>query len=184
MGPLKAAASLWPAPDESTAGPADFFLFIKDYSWSLRYRISRLSDEDLDMEKPLELEWIKLRRPIRDPDELFQNPGTDLFDWAVREPPRHQGFMYQVTEVVGSGVEAVINFFKGRGPNLLIQPNGIALATEDDPADDGSVSGTEAEVEQRPVTHCWVEVFGLPFFPVLQSIAFFNSRNIVIDWQA
>lgn len=189
VGPETKASSkeprpLWPAPNESTTGPADFFLFIKDYSWSLRYRISRRDDEGLDVNNPLELEWIKLRKPMRNPRELFQGTSTDIFDWAVREPPRHQGFMYQVTELVGSGVEAVINFFKGRGPSLLVTPDGIALATEHDSAGDDSGGGAAgAEVEQKkPVTHCWVEVVGLPFFPVLQSIAFFNSQEVVIDW--
>jgi len=198
------SAAFWRAPEDAgLPGPADFFLFIKDYSWSLRYRIASAAGDAagdaggaLDLERPLELEWIKLRTPPRSPDELFQRPASEIFDWQVREPPRHQGFMYQVTEVVGSGVEAVINFFKGRGPNLLIQPSGIALAGEEDAEEVATEAATEADpgveatapaaaaAPPRPVTHCWVEVFGLPFFPVLQSIAFFDAQKVVIDWQA
>lgn len=153
------------------AEPGDFFLFIKDYSWSLRYRVSRQEDS-VDTERPLLLDWIKLRRPVQKPADLLEIPSSDLFDWNVVEPPRHSGFMYQVTEVVGSGVEAVINFFKDRGPKLLVQQDGVSLVNE------------EAETPGKPVTHCWVQCFGLPFLPVLQYIAFLNHDEIVTDWRA
>lgn len=153
------------------AEPGDFFLFIKDYSWSLRYRVSRQEDS-VDTERPLLLDWIKLRRPVQKPADLLEIPSSDLFDWDVVEPPRHSGFMYQVTEVVGSGVEAVINFFKDRGPKLLVQQDGVSLVNE------------EAETPGKPVTHCWVQCFGLPFLPVLQYIAFLNHDEIVTDWRA
>eukprot|EP00435_Cladocopium_sp_Y103_P035400 s1615_g9.t1 len=77
-----------------------------------------------------------------------------------------------VTEVVGSGVEAVINFFKDRGPKLLVQQDGVSLVNE------------EAEAPGKPVTHCWVQCLGLPFLPVLQYIAFLNGDEIVTDWRA
>ena len=32
----------------------------------------------------------------------------------------------------------------------------------------------QADAPGKPVTHCWVQVFGLPFLPVLQYIAFLN----------
>lgn len=153
------------------AEPGDFFLFIKDSSWTLRYRVSRQEDS-VDTERPLLLDWIKLRRPLQKPSQLLEIPSSDLFEWDVVEPPRHSGFMYQVTEVVGSGVEAVINFFKDRGPKLLVQQDGVSLVNE------------EAEAPGKPVTHCWVQCLGLPFLPVLQYIAFLNGDEIVTDWRA
>lgn len=154
------------------AEPGDFFLFIKDYSWTLRYRVSQKEDT-VDTERPLLLDWIKLRRPVQQPADLLEIPSSDLFDWNVVEPPRHSGFMYQVTEVVGSGVEAVINFFKNRGPKLLVQQDGVSLVNEE-----------AEELPGKPVTHCWVQCLGLPFLPVLQYIAFLNHDEIVTDWHA
>ncbi|CAJ1349361.1 unnamed protein product, partial [Effrenium voratum] len=49
------------APD-SGAQPGDFFLFIKDYSWSLRYRVRNQSDS-VDIERPGQpveaLKWLR-----------------------------------------------------------------------------------------------------------------------------
>ena len=33
--------------------------------------------------------------------------------------------------MVGSGVEAVINFFRDRGPKLLVQQDGVSLVNEE-----------------------------------------------------
>lgn len=182
--------SPWSAPGDGSEGPADFFLFIKDYSWCLRYHVSR-DDDGMDLDRPLEMEWVKLRRPVRSPDELFAKTASGrrdgLIDWAVRAPPRHSGFFYQVTEAVGSGVEAAINFLHGRGPSLLVQPTGISLALENRQEEEEASLSDEAspEVWGTPITHCWVEVGGLPFFlPVPQSIAFFNFEEMVVDWHA
>jgi len=163
------------ADGPGAAQPGDFFLFIKDYSWTLRYRISTEAGSDLDTQRPLLLEWVKLRKPVSDPVDLIKVPSSDLFEWDVVEPPRHDGFMYQVTEVVGSGVEAVINFFKGKALKLLVQQDGISLVSKE--------PGSEV-LSPRPVTHCWVQVMGLPFLPILQYIAFFDSDEVVTDWRA
>jgi len=167
--------------EEGEGGFQDFFLFIKDYGWSLRYRVHQLTDSILDQEKPLQLEWVKLRRPVRNPDELLSTSGEDLFDWDVKEPASHQGFMYHVTRAVGSGVEAVINFFEGYGMKLLIQPDsGIQLTG----GPESKRKGQGVDDEPRSVTHCWVQVMGMPFLPILQSIAFFNLEEVVMDWSA
>jgi len=168
--------------EEGEGAFQDFFLFIKDYGWSLRYRVCQLTDTLLDLEKPLQLEWVKLRRPLSDPADLVNASGEELFDWGVREPPSHRGFMYQVTRAVGSGVEAVINFFEGYGLKLLIQPeNGIQLTGGPESSRRG---GPAPEEEPRSVTHCWVQVMGMPFLPILQSIAFFNLDEVVMTYQA
>lgn len=163
--------------DGSGAEPGDFFLFIKDYGWSLRYRISRAEDS-VNIERPLLLDWIKLRQPVRHPSDLLEIPSADLFQWDVVEPPRHSGFMYQVTQVMGSGVEAVINFFKDRGPKLLVQQEGVSLVDSDGEAP------PDVDIHRKPVTHCWVQCLGLPFLPVLQYIAFLNHDEVVTDWHA
>eukprot|EP00439_Symbiodinium_sp_Y106_P055788 s4029_g7.t1 len=163
--------------DGSGAEPGDFFLFIKDYGWSLRYRISRAEDS-VNIERPLLLDWIKLRQPVRHPSDLLEIPSGELFQWDVVEPPRHSGFMYQVTQVMGSGVEAVINFFKDRGPKLLVQQEGVSLVDSDGEAP------PDVDIHRKPVTHCWVQCLGLPFLPVLQYIAFLNHDEVVTDWHA
>lgn len=127
---------------------------------------------------PLLLDWIKLRQPVRHPSDLLEIPSADLFQWDVVEPPRHSGFMYQVTQVMGSGVEAVINFFKDRGPKLLVQQEGVSLVDSDGEAP------PDVDIHRKPVTHCWVQCLGLPFLPVLQYIAFLNHDEVVTDWHA
>jgi len=168
--------------EEGDGAVQDFFLFIQDYSWSLRYRVRQLTGSILDLENPLQLEWVKLRRPIHNPTELLNTSGEELFDWAKKEPPNHHGFMYQVTRAVGSGVEAVINFFEGYGLKLLIQPDsGIQLFGRPESSKEGA---ERPQRNARPVTHCWVQVMGMPFLPILQSISFFNLEETVMDWQA
>lgn len=180
-----------PEKDIEESAPDDFFLFIKDYGWSLRYSVSRLAKSVLDVEKPLQLEWVKLRKPVSDPKDLLEASRQDLFDWEVREPPSNNGFMYQVTRVVGSSVEAVINFFEGRGLNFLIHPDvGVQLAgqsrsTEKQTNSEGQQEeDSRAQNESRSITHCWVQVMGMPWLPILQSIAFFNLDEEVMKWQA
>eukprot|EP00419_Tripos_fusus_P005537 CAMPEP_0172694238 /NCGR_PEP_ID=MMETSP1074-20121228/26540_1 /TAXON_ID=2916 /ORGANISM="Ceratium fusus, Strain PA161109" /LENGTH=263 /DNA_ID=CAMNT_0013514725 /DNA_START=17 /DNA_END=808 /DNA_ORIENTATION=+ len=177
------APSLFVKESESSVDddePRDFFLFIKDYGWSLRYRVCHLADSVLDVEKPFKLEWVKLRKPISHPLELLNTTRAALFNEEIREPPGHQGFMYEVTRAVGSGVEFVVNFFKGHGLKLFVEPNiGVQVA-----ADDQEASSTGTTAEPKAVTHCWVQVMGLPFLPILQSIAFFNVEECVRDWQA
>lgn len=157
----------------------EFFLFIKDYGWSLRYTVSKVAESVLDTNNPLKLEWVKLKRPLSNPAELLQVSSHDLFEWETTEPPRHKGFMYHVTRAIGSGVEAVINFFEGHGLNLLVHADGIQLLKQD--------AGKDAEADNttaKAVTHCWVQVMGMPFLPMLQSIAFYNLQEVVLDWQA
>jgi hypothetical protein len=181
--PLVHAPSLFVKESESSVDddePRDFFLFIKDYGWSLRYRVCQLADSVLDVENPFKLEWVKLRKPISHPLELLNTTRAALFNEEIREPPGHQGFMYEVTRAVGSGVEFVVNFFKGHGLKLIVEPNiGVQVA-----ADDQEASSTGTTAEPKAVTHCWVQVMGLPFLPILQSIAFFNVEECVRDWQA
>jgi len=165
--------------DGSGAQPGDFFLFIQDYSWSLRYRVSR-EEDSVNTERPLSLDWIKLRRPVQHPSDLLKTRSSELFEWDVIEPPRHSGFMYQVTQVVGTGVEAVINFFKNRGPKLLVQQDGVSLVESEEHEE----AAPTAPRVGRPVTHCWVQCMGLPFLPILQYIAFLNNDEVVTDWHA
>mmetsp|Transcript_12218 Transcript_12218/g.31398 ORF Transcript_12218/g.31398 Transcript_12218/m.31398 type:complete len:277 (-) Transcript_12218:430-1260(-) len=181
----------WPGEAEETGekprvGPRDFFLFIKDYGWSLRYRVGLTSVEEdaerrLDEKEPLTLQWVKLKRPIKNPAELLQADSWELFDWKVMEPVRHSGFMYDVTRWIETGVEAVINFFKGRDLKLLVKPDdGIQLVLGKELAGKGGAAGKDPQ----SVTHCWVETMGLPFLPILQSVAFFNLQQVVVDWHA
>jgi len=152
--------------------PKDLYLFVKNYDWSLRYRVRRVA-ADLDVDTPLELEWVKLRKAPKEPAEVLRDTAaSDLFDWTNTAPAGHKGFMYEVTQAVGSGVEAVINFFKGRGLNMIVNLDGISLASP------------EASAQPRPVTHCWVDVAGLPFFPSVRAIDFFNSQESVLAWRA
>jgi len=168
-------------PSSSSTDDAEFFLFIKDYSWSLRYTVSR-KDDGLNPDKPLRMEWVKLRKPLSKPEEILDAAPDELFLWDVKEPPRHDGFMYQVTETLSSGVEAVINFFKGHGMNFVVQTDGIRLVSGGDTSKSKGDQLAAIPIEPKPVTHCWVKVVGLPFFPVLQQIAFFDAQNVVMDW--
>jgi len=167
-------------------GPRDFFLFIKDYEWSLRYRVGLASMDEsedvqqLDEKEPLKLQWVKLKKPIKDAAELFKSDSWQLFDWEVMEPAKHHGFMYHVTRWIDSGVEAMINFFEGHGVKLLVRPDtGIQL-----------LLGKEHQTEERSVdepksvTHAWVETIGMPWLPFVTSIAFFNMAHVIVDWRA
>mmetsp|Transcript_54230 Transcript_54230/g.153625 ORF Transcript_54230/g.153625 Transcript_54230/m.153625 type:complete len:381 (+) Transcript_54230:70-1212(+) len=181
----KWAAVPWSNFEEVTAGTKDFFLFIKEYPWSLRYKVAMTDDDSVDVSKPLDMEWVKLKRPVRSAADLFEGGADDLLDWAVREPPRHEGFMYRVEQAVGSGAEAVINFFRDKGPNLLVLPDGVHIsgAPQSEEMKKATQSG-EGTQGDKHVTHCFVEVGGLFFMPILQSIAFFNLQEVVMDWQA
>eukprot|EP00448_Togula_jolla_P023781 CAMPEP_0170590124 /NCGR_PEP_ID=MMETSP0224-20130122/11702_1 /TAXON_ID=285029 /ORGANISM="Togula jolla, Strain CCCM 725" /LENGTH=233 /DNA_ID=CAMNT_0010913899 /DNA_START=218 /DNA_END=919 /DNA_ORIENTATION=+ len=190
---LLASSSRMPVALRAEAGndlskaPQDFFLFIKDYGWSLRYRINKATDSSLDLEKPLQVDWVKLKTPVRDPAELQEMSNDDRFDWDNVQPPGHNGFMYQVTRAVGQGVEAIINFFDGRGLNLLVQPDGIRLLGKGDNQDQEKSKEESESVEPdsaESVTHCWVKVLGLPFLPIVQSIAFYNVEQVVVALQA
>jgi hypothetical protein len=166
---------------QEAEGPKDLYLFVKNYDWSLRYRVRHI-DAALDLEHPLELQWVKLRKAPTNPSEVLGDAESlDLFDWENTAPAGHKGFMYEVTKAVGSGVEAVINFFKGRGVNLIVQADGISLAPEAPSLSDPSAS---QEGKPRPVTTCWVDVSGLPLFPSVKTINFFNSQETVLAWQA
>jgi hypothetical protein len=84
--------------------PKDLYLFVKNYDWSLRYRVRRVA-ADLDVDTPLELEWVKLRKAPKEPAEVLgDTAASDLFDWTNTAPAGHKGFMYEVTKAVGSGV--------------------------------------------------------------------------------
>jgi len=179
----RSVAPLFSDDAGTSNGEQDFFLFIKDYDWSLRYRMSRLEGSVLDVKRPMKLEWVRLRRAIQRPEELLEKSSEEIFDWEVREPPSHSGFMYQVTQAVGSGVEAVINFFEGKGLSLLVSPDdGFRLAGRG-PSDTRILDENESD-EPQSVTHCWVQVMGMPFLPFLQSIVFFNVETVVMDWKA
>eukprot|EP00927_Polykrikos_kofoidii_P032448 TRINITY_DN2763_c1_g1_i1.p1 TRINITY_DN2763_c1_g1~~TRINITY_DN2763_c1_g1_i1.p1 ORF type:complete len:436 (-),score=70.08 TRINITY_DN2763_c1_g1_i1:108-1415(-) len=112
----------------------DFFLFIKDYGWSLRYRMQLSAESELNIEEPLRLDWVKLHNPVRNPEFLFELSSEELFDWNNISPPKHTGFMYRVTPAVPQGppaVEAVIKFLEGKGAGLLVSiQDGIRLQSE------------------------------------------------------
>jgi len=177
------APSLFAQEGESSVEgdePRDFFLFIKNYGWSLRYRVCQLAGSVLDVDKPFKLEWVKLRKPISHPMELLNTTRAALFNEEIREPPGHHGFMYEVTKVAGSGVEFVVNFFKGHDLKLLVEPDmGVQVV-----ADDKDATPMGPMDKPKAVTHCWVQVMGLPFLPILQSIAFFDVEECVRDYQA
>jgi len=151
--------------------PKDLYLFMKNYDWGLRYRVRRVA-ADLDVDSPLELMWVKLRKAPTEPAEVLRDTAiSDLFDWTETAPVRHKGFMYEVTKAVGSGVETVLSL-QGRVFNLIVNLDGISMAP------------SEATAQPRRVTHCWVDVAGLPFFPSVRAINFFNSQESVLAWQA
>lgn len=173
--------------EEFHNGPRDFFLFIKDYEWSLRYRVGLVSKEEsedgqkLDEKEPLKLQWVKLKKPIKNAAELFQSDSWELFDWEVMEPARHQGFMYHVTRWIDSGVEAVINFFEGRGVKLLVRPDsGIQLLL----GEEHRKEERNDNDEPKSVTHAWVETMGMPWLPFVTAISFFNLQRVIVDWHA
>eukprot|EP00442_Polarella_glacialis_P005382 CAMPEP_0115059680 /NCGR_PEP_ID=MMETSP0227-20121206/7052_1 /TAXON_ID=89957 /ORGANISM="Polarella glacialis, Strain CCMP 1383" /LENGTH=303 /DNA_ID=CAMNT_0002444829 /DNA_START=107 /DNA_END=1018 /DNA_ORIENTATION=+ len=151
-------------------GAPDFFLFIKDYGWALRYGVRWMKEQVLNTEQPLQLEWIKLRRTVRDPETLLAASSEDLLDWSDVRAANYNGFKYQVKRVLDSGVEAVINFLEDKGVSLLIRP------------DDGIQIVNKAEPGRR-FTHCWVDVMGMPLLPVVKSVSFFDLEQVVLHWQ-
>lgn len=176
VAPLSSAAPFLPpsAVDDLIQGTRDFFLFIKGYDWSLRYSVG-LEDGDASLSKdtPLEVEWVKLLRPFHNPTELLEPSSWQIFDWGSVAPAQHWGFMYEITQLIGSGVEAVINFFRGHDLRLLVSAEqGIQLRPKGD------------QEEPHTVTHCWVETKGLPFMPMPQVIAFYNLNQVVLDWHS
>lgn len=157
--------------DEVHPSSSDFFLFIQNYGWSLHYRLQRLADSSLNLEVPLAAEWVKLQRPLRDPDDLSRKTSTQIFNWDVLAEPKHEGFSYHVTRVLGSGVEASVNLFKGTGLSLDIRPDlgiRVVLKTE------------KSSSEPKSVTHCWVSVVGT-LKPLVRSVAFFHLQNEVLQ---
>jgi hypothetical protein len=171
---LRSAVAL-DQPAESF-GHQDFFIFIKDYGWSLRYRVMKQAGSFIDQEHPLQLEWIKLHRPLASPDELTTEDTDSIFDWSTKAAAKHAGFMYEVTQAIDTGVEAVVNFFKDHGLKFLVRPDtGVSLLP---------LKESDKENGPQEVTHCWVQVMGMPFLPMLQSIAFYNFQQVVLDYQA
>jgi len=163
--------------------PQDFFIFIQDYDWSLRYRINKAADSSLDLEKPLQMDWVKLRTPVRDPAELQEMSDDERFDLDVLEPVGHNGFMYHVTRAVGQGVEAMINFLDGRDLKLLVEPDGIRVLWKGDSKNEES-QGESPWPSAPSVTHCWVKCLGLPLWPMVQSVTFYNVEHMVVALQA
>mmetsp|Transcript_63323 Transcript_63323/g.137788 ORF Transcript_63323/g.137788 Transcript_63323/m.137788 type:complete len:326 (+) Transcript_63323:56-1033(+) len=158
-----------------SSAPADFFLFIKDYAWSLRFRVMRVA-ESLAPE-PLQLHWVRLRKPFRDPKGVLLESSEEHFQWDVLAPPRHKGFKYQITRAVGNGVVAALNFLEDRGLSLLVRPDeGISLLDANSPDKDSNGAGLR-------VTHCWVQCRGMPVVPIVQSISFYDVRDVVLQWQ-
>jgi len=152
---------------------ADFFLFIKDYGWGLRYHASWPAGIGLDLGKPLQLDWVKLRRPLADPSALLQATSDQIFDWNVIQAPRHKGFEYQVAAATSAGAEAVINFLKDMNLSLWIQKGeGIKLLSPGDSS------------KAQEVTHAWVQCKSLPFNPSVQSVSFYHLHQVVTQWHA
>lgn len=80
------------------------------------------------------------RRPRSGPKDALHSAaecGRQPSFWGVGAP--FGPSMPQVTEAVGSGVEAAINFLHGRGPSLLVQPTGISLALENRQEEDADL---------------------------------------------
>lgn len=152
-------------------GSSDFFLFIKDYGWSLRYRIGRLIDGTLNLIQPLKLDWVKLRKPIKDSKKLLTTPSEELFNWDIIKPPNHKGFKYRVAGMIGDGVEAVINFLDGRGVSLLVGSKSIQLLDRSQPQE-----------VVKAVTHSWIQCIGMPLLPIVKSVTFFDVDKPVVHW--
>jgi len=138
---------------------ASFFLMVQDYGWALRYYTSRL----LDAQRPLELEWVKLHRPLHKPTDL----GEGAFQWGETQPSKRDGFQYRVKRAVEAGVEIIINFIDGQGVTLLIQNNGQLKAYLD-----------ESPTDMRAITHGWVQTIS-SFLPVPKSISLYNYHERV-----
>jgi len=170
---------------EPSDSPSDFFLFIKDYGWGLRYRISLMAESALNLRAPLQLDWVKLRRPIKNPKELTSKSSEELFDWDVMKPPRHKGFGYHVTQTVGSGVEAVINFLDGKGVSLLVQPDKSIEIVHRGGSKKAVLGPTGSAFSgAHAVTHCFIVCMGMPLLPIVKSISFFDLQEEVARWQA
>jgi len=155
-------------------GAPDFFLFIKDYGWALRYRIRWIAKAVLDMDKPLQLDWVKLIRPVREPLAPLQ-AGAEIFNWNALAEVKFAGFGYQVIKSIGNGVEAVINLLQGRGISILVQPDSSLQLI---------VRNNQKDETVRPVTHCWVQCRGMPMLPIPQSISFYDLQEVVMKWNA
>mmetsp|Transcript_22065 Transcript_22065/g.50426 ORF Transcript_22065/g.50426 Transcript_22065/m.50426 type:complete len:326 (+) Transcript_22065:21-998(+) len=147
-----------PPADPGQLG-ASFFLMVQDYSWALRYYSSRL----LDADRPLELEWVKLKQPLHKPTEL----GEGAFQWDERQVSKRDGFQYRVKRAVEAGVEIIINFIDGQGVTLLVQKNGQLKAYLD-----------ESPTDMRAITHGWVQTIS-SFIPVPRSISLYNFHDRV-----
>jgi hypothetical protein len=149
---------------------ADFFLFIKNYGWSLRYRASWPAGIGLDLGRPLQIDWVKLRRPLADPKALLQATSDQIFDWNVIRPPGHKGWEYQVAAATSAGSEAVINVLKDMNLSLWIQKGvSIKLLTHGDSS------------KSHEVTHAWVQLGVNPF---VQSVSFYYLQKVVMQWHA
>lgn len=175
MTPRVVARSLFAQPGDPGDAMPDFFLFIKDYGWSLRYRISRLASDAINLQEPLRLEWIRLRKPVRDAKTLLTVPSEELFNFQEIMAPGHKGFKYHVTRITDGASEAVINMLDGKGISLLVGQGGIQLL---DLRRSVSFSG---EGIAKAITHCWVQCLGMPLLPMVKSVSFYNSDDLVLQ---
>lgn len=163
---------------------SEFFLFISNYGWSLRYQINRLAESALNLQHPLKMEWVKLRQQVSDHDLLIKMNNEDLFDLSMTSEVKYNGYFYEVmnsTRNDATHMEVVINLLQGRGVSILVDlQEGIRLL-------DRSVSNAANQAEQyvRPlnVTHCWVQMGGMAN-TVLKSVSFYDKQDVVSQWSA
>lgn len=166
-----ATSGLFKQAGDLSKAATDFFMFIKDYGWTLRYHVSRIAGQ-LVMDEPMKVDWVKLKKPVKDPAALVSTSSEDLFDWSVTKPPNNKGFGYSVASVLDEGITMVINFMQGRGVSLLIRHDGGNFQLLGSPAG-----------HPLSVTHCWVNVMGLPVVPIVKSISFFDIGEQVMNWR-
>lgn len=188
-------APLFARPGDAPSLTPDVFIFVKDYKWGLRYRVSHMSESALHPRAPLELMWIKLKRPVRDVTKLLKRAKTDdLFDWDKQAPPRHKGFKYKVTNTVGPAMEAVVNLLDGKGLSLLVQPN-EAIQLVDRAGNQKGLERSKAAAVRlsqvggggealHPVTHGWVQCLKMPLLPIPKLVAFYNYDEVVMQWKS
>lgn len=173
------AANPFSMPNAKKEGPRDFYLFIKDYDWSLQYRVGLTSSDGkhLDNEAPLKLTWVKLNKAIRSRDELSKATAQELFRWDEMEPVKHKGFMYHVKNAFDDSVEAVIKFFEDKGIVLRVTPEaGIQLLFGQHPA-----KPAPPEAPSQAITHCWVETGGMPWAPTMTRMTFYEGASTVFE---
>jgi hypothetical protein len=158
----------------------EIFLVVKDYGWSLRYSVNLVDGSDeLDLEKPMRLDWVKLREPFASSAEMLAPGSAEAFNFDSMAAVKAKVFQYRVSSTdttSGSGpvVETVLNCFEGKGVFLAVRKDGISLVERNE---------TAATDAPQAATRCWVELRSL-MWPSVQVISFYNAQERVSHWQA